>query len=532
MVQQAIQSKNSEKYDKAIQLYERGLVELEQELFNITDGKEKKKRIEKINDWRSQQQWCKNQIENSKIKHNKNNNRVKKKKSTVNLRSEPGYQYCKKAEEFEKDKKYDVAINYYEKGIPLLEDKMIYGTDSSSQKRERAKHIEAYRHSLQKLKNRKIRRKSTKFKATKIPANLDDKKRRDISGGIVYKNIKSGTLSVEIIKGCHRLSMFHMLPIVASSCIHAPLPFRSFIGDTLLEAMNSKVEISPSLEQRLRFFLYSYYQEDVIQELWGDHPAMPTITDISENGNGERDEKEDDSKTIFGGDNEEPKFEDTYLEKDAIFFFRKVAESNYPEVGQEIVVPADYMDIYDLMGQHQKINKVRIEKIFKSNAKPLLLTAFQKQSDRKYKEISRFIIKQGDDLRLDNGVMHMFRFFNSIWSEEGLEYRGYPIECLLYGVVPMGTDFGAIEFIPGCRPLRHVNDYQGKLSDCALQNLVATSAGSFIASFVLGVRDRHFDNVLIQKDGTLFHIDFGYVMGAKLRMDTSKIAITNDLCKL
>ena len=53
-----------------------------------------------------------------------------------------------------------------------------------------------------------------------------------------------------------------------------------------------------------------------------------------------------------------------------------------------------------------------------------------------------------------------------------------------------------------------------------------------MASYVIGVRDRHFDNVLIKNDSTLFHIDFGFVFGDKLFLDASKIAITGDLQSL
>ena len=92
-----------------------------------------------------------------------------------------------------------------------------------------------------------------------------------------------------------------------------------------------------------------------------------------------------------------------------------------------------------------------------------------------------------------------------------------------------GTDFGAIEFITNVKALRNVSDYLDKFTSSNLKNLVASAAGSYIASFVLGVRDRHYDNVLIRDDGTLFHIDFGYVMGSTLFMDTAEIAITSDL---
>ncbi|ETO24915.1 phosphatidylinositol 3-kinase catalytic subunit gamma [Reticulomyxa filosa] len=102
---------------------------------------------------------------------------------------------------------------------------------------------------------------------------------------------------------------------------------------------------------------------------------------------------------------------------------------------------------------------------------------------------------------------------------------------------------------------------------------------SYIAAYVMGIRDRQlnqqkfiflhifsvcitgtinfyflfYDNVLIQPDGTLFHIDFGYALGYfvyvcahvycvhlkknqqyndKLTIDTSKFAITSDLQQL
>ena len=54
--------------------------------------------------------------------------------------------------------------------------------------------------------------------------------------------------------------------------------------------------------------------------------------------------------------------------------------------------------------------------------------------------------------------------------------------------------------------------------------LIASSAGSFIGSFVCGIRDRHDDNILIDTaECVLFHIDYGYIFNNKVRAQSDSM---------
>ncbi len=63
----------------------------------------------------------------------------------------------------------------------------------------------------------------------------------------------------------------------------------------------------------------------------------------------------------------------------------------------------------------------------------------------------------------------------------------------------------------------------------AIDRLIATAVGSTIGAYVLGIRDRHHDNILIDTKGALFHVDFGFMFGEKPTIDTSRFAITRKL---
>ena len=183
------------------------------------------------------------------------------------------------------------------------------------------------------------------------------------------------------------------------------------------------------------------------------------------------------------------------------------------------------------------VERIEIQKIFASNAKPLLIDCYLRNA---FSPCSSFILKFGDDLRRDASVLMLFKFMNSLWRDNHVRYGGNAVAALTYKCYPVGPDYGIIELIPDCLTLKDVTDrFKGKKGDDALSeevmnNMIATTAGSFMAAYIMGIRDRHYDNVLVNiESGTIFHIDFGYMLGEKVAgLDTSKFAITADLCKL
>jgi len=141
------------------------------------------------------------------------------------------------------------------------------------------------------------------------------------------------------------------------------------------------------------------------------------------------------------------------------------------------------------------------------------------------------IFKAGDDLRQDVLTLQMIRLMDKLWKEEG----GLDLLLLPYKCISTGQDIGMIEVVLNSETTAAINkERSGAISvlqkdtllkwleknnpsqsekQKAIDTFVLSCAGYCVATYVLGVGDRHNDNIMMTRTGNLFHIDFGHFLG-------------------
>ncbi|CAO3673179.1 unnamed protein product [Umbelopsis vinacea] len=171
-----------------------------------------------------------------------------------------------------------------------------------------------------------------------------------------------------------------------------------------------------------------------------------------------------------------------------------------------------------------EVCKVVAEKssIFNSNLQPLRLT-FATPEGTEYP----IIFKTGDDLRQDQLVIQIITLMDKLLQKENLDLRLTP-----YKVLATGPDHGLMQFIPSKSLAAVLNDHQNNvlsffrqyhpdpgpdgiygIDSQVMETYIRSCAGYCVITYILGVGDRHLDNLLLSPDGFLFHVDFGFILG-------------------
>lgn len=194
----------------------------------------------------------------------------------------------------------------------------------------------------------------------------------------------------------------------------------------------------------------------------------------------------------------------------------------------------------DVGGRVGVVSSVKVVKVFSSIARPMIvqlrnpIEGADTESDEDHPSVDPLIlIKEGDNLGQDMSVELLFRCFNELWSNDRALFPsnggGVPPFALPYEVFPTSAKQGFMEAVPSLTSLKEFdwgNWIKTRGSDPAgVQRMVASAAGSYIGAYILGAADRHTENVQVQDNLTMLHIDFGFLLGSAPPIDGPQIAI-------
>ncbi|KAI1748124.1 phosphatidylinositol 3 [Xylaria castorea] len=160
-------------------------------------------------------------------------------------------------------------------------------------------------------------------------------------------------------------------------------------------------------------------------------------------------------------------------------------------------------------------------KVFKSSLSPIMVT-FKTISGSKYP----IIFKTGDDLRQDQLVIQIITLMDQLLQKENLDLKLSP-----YKILATSTSAGASQFVPSqtfsaiaskfhTNPVlaylrQHNPDDRAylRVRKETLDTFAKSCAGYCVITYILGVGDRHLENLLLAPDGHFFHADFGFILG-------------------
>jgi len=139
--------------------------------------------------------------------------------------------------------------------------------------------------------------------------------------------------------------------------------------------------------------------------------------------------------------------------------------------------------------------------------------------------ISSVIFKHGDDLRQEQLATQLLLEFKKVWAAANLPLWVRPFEILV-----TSASSGIIETIPNAPSLHHIKKNTPNFT-CLLDFMIdrfgevnsesfKTAQKSFIESlaayslicYLLQIKDRHNGNILLDTDGHVIHIDFGFML--------------------
>lgn len=163
-----------------------------------------------------------------------------------------------------------------------------------------------------------------------------------------------------------------------------------------------------------------------------------------------------------------------------------------------------------------------------SHTKPIILEFYF--TDNSYKKV----LFKKEDIRFDYIVCKIIKFIKNIIEDEQ--------NFITYDIIPININSGLIEIIDESNTLYFIKEelnisLQNFIMEKNKNETIEVIKTRFLKSlsiysvitYVLGIGDRHLDNIMITNSGLLFHIDYSYCLGYDPKPFYPVIRITQDM---
>lgn len=189
-------------------------------------------------------------------------------------------------------------------------------------------------------------------------------------------------------------------------------------------------------------------------------------------------------------------------------------------------------------------------KLMKSSKHPTLLvfntiSAVSNESTPVKPSQRMILYKRDDDVSQDVFVLQVIRLIDRMLKADNLD-----LKLLVYNVMSTDCKEGFIEWVDGAEPLsaiikdfgsdsNPIQAYMRKqhysavdpffINKSVIDTYIRSCAGYSVITYLLGVGDRHLDNILMRASGELLHVDFGYIFGQDPKPFKSELRFTHEM---
>ena len=144
---------------------------------------------------------------------------------------------------------------------------------------------------------------------------------------------------------------------------------------------------------------------------------------------------------------------------------------------------------------------------------------------------------KNEDVRTDYIIINIIRIMDYILKKD----ESLDLHIITYNILPIDINKGLIEIIQDSKTLYEIKKDNFTIQNWIIENnpnvpidilrkrFTLSCAAYCVISYLLGFGDRHLDNIMISKEGFLFHIDFSYVLGISVKIIVPEIRITPDM---